>query len=80
MSISDVLHVNLIERAHLPCLLHQRASSGTRKGSGRTGSANMPGSAGSRNNSAGSGEYQCQETSSFLSHKTVTHQKTFVNM
>ena len=37
-------------------LLHQRASSGSRKGSGRAGSANMPGSASSRNNSAGSGE------------------------
>jgi len=35
-------------------LKQQRASSGSRKGSGRAGSANMPGSASSRNNSAGS--------------------------
>lgn len=42
----------------LCCLLHQRANSGSRKGSGRAGSANMPGTGGSRNNSAGSGEYQ----------------------
>ncbi|XP_027044072.1 intraflagellar transport protein 88 homolog [Pocillopora verrucosa] len=32
----------------------QRSNSGSRKGSGRAGSANMPGSGGSRNNSAGS--------------------------
>ena len=34
----------------------QRSNSGSRKGSGRAGSANMPGSGGSRNNSAGSGK------------------------
>lgn len=36
-------------------LVHQRATSGTRKGSGRAGSGNLPGSAGSRNSSSGSG-------------------------
>ncbi|KAJ7394244.1 Intraflagellar transport protein 88 [Desmophyllum pertusum] len=35
-------------------LKQQRANSGSRKGSGRAGSANMPGTGGSRNNSAGS--------------------------
>ncbi|KAK2570829.1 Intraflagellar transport protein 88-like protein [Acropora cervicornis] len=36
-------------------LKQQRATSGTRKGSGRAGSGNLPGSAGSRNSSSGSG-------------------------
>ena len=43
-----------INLAHF--VFNQRASSGSRKGSGRTGSANMPTTGGSRNGSAGSGK------------------------